>query len=172
MLSAEAHAILAEQIEALSPSAAVLESKGVDWETAATLARFIKTGAPDVIALKEHGLPLGQSVEICEAISKRHARRAAALAKPPLLLPAPKPEPVAAAPAAAEALDAWTAMSRLHTFCEQLESGSAACLSQLVEDGWSEPTAREIVKTINAARPVNVRANGMPGFQRRATDRK
>jgi hypothetical protein len=149
MLSAEAHAALAEQIETLSPSAAVLESKGVDWETAATLVRFITTGAPDVIALKACGLPLETAVSVCEAISKRHARRAAALK--PVPTPAPKPAPAAPKPAADE-LDSLTALSMLHSIFEQEESGQSACLTSLMNDGWSESTARELVRVINAAR--------------------
>jgi hypothetical protein len=160
MLSAEAHAALAGQIETLTPSAAVLESKGVDQETAATLVRFIKTGAPDVIALKECGLPLETAVSICESISKRHARRAAAMKPVPTPAPKPAPKPVPAAPEpapkpAADELDSLTALSMLHTVFEMEESDQSACQTKLANDGWSEGTARELAKVINAARGMH-----------------
>jgi hypothetical protein len=145
MLSVEQLTSLGEQIESLSPSAAVLESKGVDLETAATLARFIKTGAPDVTTLKEHGLSLSQSVEICDAIVKRHARRAAALANVPKVT-APKPaKPVE------PAVDGWSAVSALHTLFEELEGG-LPCVTRLTRDGWSESTAKEISRIATEAR--------------------
>ena len=161
MLSADAHAVLAEQIERLNPSAAVLESKGVDWETAATLARFIKTGEADVMALKLHGLPLDQSVEICEAVTKRHARKAAALASVPIL-PAPAPAPPATVVQEAE-MYPMKALSMLHTLFEQAECAASAaalrgripripCATTLTQDGWSVATAKELVTVINAAR--------------------
>ncbi|SIO53817.1 hypothetical protein SAMN05443247_07620 [Bradyrhizobium erythrophlei] len=157
-LSADAHAALAEQIETLNPSAAVLESKGIDWETAATLVRFIKSGQPDMAALKDHGLPLETAISICQAISAHHARRAAALAlaKP---MPAASPKPMPAAPAPKpDGMDGMSAMSMLHTLCEQAVSGRYACITTLMNDGWSESTSRELVKIINASltiqRPV------------------
>lgn len=149
MLSAEAHAVLAEQIERLAPSAAVLESKGVDWQTAATLARFIKTGEPDLGELRDHGIAQATAVEICTSISARHARKAAALAAVPSLpAPAPKPAPKPDA----EDMYGMKALSMLHTLFQQAESGRIPCLTLLMNDGWSESTARELVRTINAAR--------------------
>jgi hypothetical protein len=48
-----------------------------------------------------------------------------------------------------------TAMSILHTICEQVESGMPPCLTTIIRDGWSEPFARELVAVINAARSKN-----------------
>jgi hypothetical protein len=144
-----ASAALAEMIETMTPSAAVLEANGLNWETAATLARFIKDGAPDIAALKDHGLPLDEAIRICTAISKRHARKAAALAAltPP---PAPKPAPAAPAPKS-DAMDGMSAMSMLHTLCQMATSGQYACFTTLRQDGFSESTSRELVKIINAS---------------------
>ncbi len=149
-LSADASAVLAKQIEEMTPSAAVLESVGFTWETAATLARFITTGAPDINALKEHGLSLETAISICEAIGARHARKAAALAalKPPApAAPAPVPEPVP--PLTDDDVDA--ALWRLAELADMIRRGET-CVTLLCRAGYTEHTAKEIAALIRISK--------------------
>jgi hypothetical protein len=141
-----AEAELAKQIEELAPSPPVLTAAGWPWQTAAELARQIQNG-PDLTALRECGIGQDDAVSICEAISARHARVAAAQANVPKSVPLP---PIPAAPAA-PVLDAMSALSRLHTLFEEGGSGRRACLTTLMNDGWSEATSRELVKVIDAS---------------------
>jgi len=141
---------LARQIEEMSPSAAVLSSKGFAWQLAAYLAGAIDSGKPDIVALREHGLGPKAAIAICEAISARHTRKAAAVAalKPPTK-PAPLPPlPYSEKPAA---MDSMTALSQIHTLMQECERGRPACLTTLMNAGWSESTARELVKIVNAS---------------------
>jgi hypothetical protein len=149
LISEAASAELAKQIEALAPSAAVLEATGFTWETAATLAKCISSGDISLEELRSHGLSQEAAVDIATSISKRHARKAAALAavKPP---PAPKPTPAVPAPKS-DAMDGMSAMSQLHTLFQEAERGQRACLTTLINAGWSENTSRELVKVINAS---------------------
>lgn len=101
----------------------------------------------DLTELKEHGISQTLAIEIATAISARHARKALAIAAVP---PAPAPKPAAPKPAADE-LDAMSALSQLHTLFAMAESGGPACLTTLSNDGFSESTAKELVKIINAA---------------------
>jgi hypothetical protein len=146
ILPPAARAELDKQIETMEPSAAVLNSLGFAWQLAAYLAAIIKSGAPDLSELRSHGLPLETAISIAQAISARHARRAAAL-KPP----APKPVPAPAVPKLPEPLDAGAAASQLHTLFQEAERGRPACLTTLIRAGWSEATSRELKKIIDAS---------------------
>jgi hypothetical protein len=147
-LKPQAGAELARQIETMEPSAAVLESTGFAFQLAAYLAASIKSGTPDLSELRSHAVDLKTAVEICTAISKRHARKSAAITAIP---PAAAPKPAPVKPAAPEP-DAFNAASMLHTLFEELEGGRAACLTTLMRDGWSESTAKELVRVSSASR--------------------
>lgn len=151
MLTAKAHSVLAEQIESLTPNAAALESYGVQWQTAAILANFIITGAPNISDLRDCGMPSSDAISICTAISQRHARRMMALAavRPPQPLPVPTP-PKPPKPAHDED-SRLSALSLLHDFCLQMdaERGDATVLHRA---GFSWATAKELADLINEAR--------------------
>lgn len=139
---------LAKQIEALEPKAAVLNSLGFAWQLADYLALVIKNGKVDLSELRNHGVGEKTAVEICEAVTNRHARVAAAVALaaarnhlPPAPIVAVKPQE----------LDHDAALSLLHDLALQLESGRGD-ITALNRAGWSEPTSREIARVINAAR--------------------
>lgn len=146
-----ASAALEKQIEALEPSANLLNSVGWPYRTAAVLAKQISDG-PDLGALRECGISQKDAVAICESIAKRHRRKAAALERA-----AAKPEPVAAKPAepAAEQLDGFSAVSMLHELHTQCEA-PRPCITQLANAGWSDATSKEIYKVINAARTASI----------------
>jgi hypothetical protein len=148
-----ARAELDKQIEELAPSAAVLTSLGFAWQLAAYLAAIIKSGAPDLSELRSHGLPLKTAISIAQAISARHARKAAASAA--LKPQAPKPAPAVPAPKPAEQLDSITAASQLHALFQEAERGRPACLTTLVNAGWTEKTSRELKKIIDASLAAN-----------------
>lgn len=147
LLSDKASAELTRQIEALAPSAATLEGVGFDFQTAQYLAKVIVTGTPDMTELREHGLAPAAAIGICESISKRHARVAAAVAR----VPEPLPEPVPVAPASDEGVDQEAARSLLHDLCLQIdaEHGDANVLSRA---GFTWHTASELAALINSTR--------------------
>lgn len=151
-LQPSAASALRKMIESLEPNANALNGKGFSWMLAAYLAEAIKSGKPDLSELRSNGVGEKTAVEICTAISKRHARRVAAVDAAPIpKQPAPKPAPKLAAPE----MHGMTALSMFHTLCvlcEQGAAGQAPCLTTLVDDGWSPSTAKELVKVINAAR--------------------
>ena len=144
-LQASAAVALSDAIESMSPSAAVLESQGFAFQAAAYLCAVIAKGDPDLNELRSHGLSQETAVSIAEAISKRHARKAAALASVPK--PAPK-----SAPTVPDALEPGAAMSQLHDLMLEIERTRPADITVLIRAGWSEATAREIVKVANAAK--------------------
>ena len=164
-LSAKAAIEVAWQIEELAPSAVKLEVNGINWQTAAVIAHQISNG-PDLGALRDCGIDQEEAVAICTKIAARHARRDAAVlavaAPKPAPVVAPKPTPSAPVPAApkavpapiADAMDGMSALSMLHTLCEQAVSGRRACLTTLMNDGWSESFSRELVKVVNASLTV------------------
>ena len=145
---------LARQIEEISPSAVALELKGFAFQLAHCLAGSIESGKPDMVPLRDHGLGPKAAIAVCIAIAARHARRAAALAalkpqpKPAPLPPLPYCEPLPAKP---DAMDGMSALSMLHTLTQEYERGRPACLTTLMNAGWTEPTARELVKVVNAS---------------------
>jgi len=145
LLPATASAELSKQIEALEPSANLLNAAGLDWLTAAELAKQIKNG-PDLAELRYCGIGQEDAVNICTKIAARHARKAAAVAAPA----PPKPMPAPVKPAAPE-LDGWSATSMLHTLFQEAERGRNGCLTTMMSAGWSESTSRELVKVINAS---------------------
>lgn len=149
-LAAEAHAELSQQIEDMAPSAAILTTRGFGWQTAAALVSALQSGKPDIDELRANGIDLKTAVAICEAIAARHARRAAAIAAmKPRVVPAPAlPAPLPTTPVE---LDRMTAFSMMHTLAEETEGPRYACMTTLIRDGWSEPTAREITRVANAA---------------------
>jgi hypothetical protein len=141
-----AAAELARQIETLEPSAALLNSKGFSWMTAAYLAASIKSGRLDLGELRDNGISQGSAVSICAAIAARHARvEAARIARAPLPVPAPVAAPKA------EELDQFAAMSLLHDLTEQITSGRGD-VTVLERAGFTPPTARELTNLINASR--------------------
>jgi hypothetical protein len=146
LLPATASAELSKQIEALEPSANLLNAAGFNWLTAAELAKQIKNG-PDLAELRHCGIVQASAVDICTKIAARHKRKAAAIP------PAPQPAPVKPAPVkpAAPELDGFCAASMMHTLFSQTEGSRAACLTTLIRDGWSESTAKELVKISSAA---------------------
>lgn len=144
---------LATAIESMEPSAAVFESTGLNFQLAQYLATVIKDGTLDLNELRSHGLSQNLAVEIATAISKRHARRAAAIAAMRPMPVAPKP-PVPAAPAyAPESREAIRIanLSLLHDLAQQIESGRGD-LNDLVHAGYSLTTARELAAIINRSR--------------------
>jgi hypothetical protein len=133
----EAARELSKQVEALEPSANLLNSVGFSWMTAAYLASVIKSGEIDILELRSNGLSQQASVAFASAVAARHKRKAEALAalkKPP----APKPTPAPAAPNA-EQLDSFSAVSMLHELHTQCEA-MRPCLTQLCNAGWSDVT--------------------------------
>lgn len=146
---------LAKAIESLEPNAARLEVHGMGYQLAAYLAGIIESGKPDLFELKSHGLSQELAVEIAEAIGKRHARVAAALAaqKPAVVMLSPTAvRPLPPLPYATRPIMREDALSMIHEIFEQTESGRAACMTTLCREGWSDATSRELAKIINAAR--------------------
>jgi hypothetical protein len=173
-LKPAAAAALGAAIETMEPSAAALESTGMAFQLAQYLVTIIKSGAPDLNELKCHGLSQDTAVAIATAISKRHARKAAAIAA--MRPMAPEPQPAASKPpkpALAAAIAAIrpvpapkppithkperredvinAALSLLHDLALQLDSqrGDAGVLHSA---GFSSATSKELAKYINASR--------------------
>lgn len=149
-MSAESRTELSRQIEALESNAVRLEVHGFNYETAATLAEFIRSGAPDLVALKEHGIPLDTAISICQEISQRHARL-----KPLPALPYPEPDPLPPAEPVATATEADIereyALSLLHDLSEQI-AANRGDQTVLHRAGFSKGAAREIAHIINCSR--------------------
>ena len=140
---------LARQIEELAPDIGELRAQGFGPDFAKCLVAAIRTGQPDIGELRANGVAAASAVAICQTISDRHVRVAAALARMDEL----KAKPRAAAPAPVpDELDGMTATSMLHTLFQQAESPSKACITELMNDGWSASIARELAKVINATR--------------------
>jgi hypothetical protein len=144
-----AAAELDRQIEELAPSAAVLNSLGFAFQLAAYLAAVIKSGKPDLEELRSHGLPLETAIGIATTISKRHARKAAAFREPP----PPAPKPVPAKPPSE--MDPGTALSAVHTLCQQIERSRPVCLTELGNSGWSISFCRELKAIADRSKALN-----------------
>jgi hypothetical protein len=139
---------LQRQVESLEPSANLLNSVGFSWMTGAYLSSVIKSGEIDISELRSNGLSQQASVAFASAVAARHARKAAAvaaLARPPAPKPVPTKPPE---PPASEQLDQMSAMSMLHSLMQEAERPNhRACLTELINAGWSESASREL-KTI------------------------
>jgi hypothetical protein len=155
-LAPAAAAVLGAAIETLDASATVLTSKGFAWQTAAYLVAVVKSGEVDIEDLRANGIDAKTAIAICEAISKRHERKRAALAAvrpmaqpvlPPLGSSRGMPKPLAA-PVETREETRLAALSLLHDLALALESGDAAGLRLA---GFSAGTAKELTDLINAA---------------------